>query len=181
MQTLAAREPAVGKGDQQGRRREAAGAASYLHLVLQVREDGSYEVLSATEVPGHLVLPERAVGNFVYEVVSGNRTLAVEALQDPFERRSFVPRDGDNRGHHVDRAPAANVVVKVPNMSLRSAGLKTMTLRMYRITGAKPVEKIDAAGLRALERNHRLVRVLSTPAGKVGRDIQAKGKRVTVD
>lgn len=169
-----------GQGEQKKRVVEAVPPAeASLHLVVQIKADGSAEILSAAEVPGTVILSEEPRGNFVYEVAIGDETLAVEALPDPFEVHSFGGPEGTpQQYHHIEEAKTATIVVNVPRMNLASANLDRLTVRLFKIKPGPPFEKINPAVLRQLKQQDRLERRLDVPPGRLAPGIREKGKKV---
>jgi hypothetical protein len=171
-----AANPPQGGGEQQKRPSPGASPAkSHLHLVLRITESGPAEVVSATEVPGEAVLSDAPTSSFVYEVTSNGRTLAAQALPDPFEIRSFPPLDTPQQGHHIERAKTATIIVKVPQTSLASATLDKMTVRLYKVKPGAPIEKVNPAVLKKLRQENRLETRLVIPASTLGPAIRQKG------
>ncbi|MDB5306736.1 MAG: hypothetical protein JWO38_938 [Gemmataceae bacterium] len=168
-------------------RRHAVAAAvavpagtSYLHLVVRVTDDGKAEVVRATEVAGGLVGHDEPTGHFLYEAARGDKTEVVQAIPDPFEHRSFPAQGGPlaGEGHHVTRAKAAEIVIKVPNASLATAA--GLHLRLYKLKpGGRPLEKVDVETLTALKRTKSLdmhfelaPAVLAPQISRVGRKLE---------
>jgi len=175
-----AANPPQGTGEQ--KRTTVAGRAApfaeaHLHLVLRIGESGGVEVLSATEVPGAAVVSDVAIGNFVYEVMSDNGTLAVESMQDPFELRSFPGAPGTPRqGHHIERTTTATIVVKVPNVNLASASLDKIRVRLFSIRPGAPIEQINPDVLQRLEREGRLDLRVNFTGTQLAAQVREKGR-----
>lgn len=179
----AARQAPKSAGKQQGHGGIVAvkAEASHLHLVVHVTATGQAEVIRATEVPGEVVLHNEPTGHFIYEVARGNDTLAVQAIPNPFEHRSFPAEAGPlkGHGHHIDEAKEADIVVKVPNTTLPNAA--SLHLRLYKIKpGGRPIEKIDAATLNALKRANGLETHFELAPEKVAPQIKKIGKKLEV-
>lgn len=163
---------ASGGGGQKGRPAAAAAVGSHLQLVLQVSEGGEAEVVSAAEVPGPAPLNDEPLGDYVYEVTEGDATLAVQALPDPFETRSFSP-PGTNKGHHIGRVKSVTIVVQVP-LPQADARLDRIGLNLIKLEPGSRVETIDRATLARLRQENR-VRVLATvPTAKLVPQIRLK-------
>jgi hypothetical protein len=149
---------------QQGRVQAAPAARSHLRLTLRVSQSGLAEVVAATEVSGEAVLSDVARGDFVYEVAVGGRTLVVQGVIDPFERRSFPGPDGSpQQGHHFDREETATLVVKVPDADGVRKAAEALTVRLYKLRpGTASMETIDSAQLERLKRDYNLDLVAQT-------------------
>ncbi|HEX7288783.1 MAG TPA: hypothetical protein VF532_21550 [Candidatus Angelobacter sp.] len=144
-----------GKGEQKAARTAAKPETAHLHLVLELTEGGEVKVVRATEVPGPAIALDVPTGDFVYEVLSGDQTVQVQGVPDPFEMRSFAPLDAPQQGHHFERAKTATIVVRVPNMRLSSPLLGKLAIRVYKLKPGVSIEKMDLPTLRNLkERNN---------------------------
>lgn len=173
------RAPLVSQLRQQRATRTAPSQQSYLHLVLKLTEGGGAEVLSAAEVSGEAVISDEPTGDYVYEVTTNNQTLATQAVQDPFEMRSFSGPEGTaQQGHHIERAKTATIVVKVPKMNLESAGLTNLAVRLYRIKPGAPIAKINTASVARLKQENRLETLIDVVKGKLAPQIRQKGTRI---
>jgi hypothetical protein len=158
---------------------KAPDKASHLQLLLRVAEDGSVEVINATELPGDAVFSDAPVGNYVYEVAQGGKTVAVQSLVDPFEMRSFPgPAEGPTEGHHVHRAPSALLAIKVPHTTLADAQLDGLSIGLHRITTDRRLELIDAAELSKLKQSGELQLQLELRGPQLAPAIRLKGRKV---
>lgn len=180
-----AANPAQGKGEQKRKLQEAGTipeAETHLRLVLQVTEQGTSEVVGATELPGPAPNSETPTGNFVVEVTGSAGTMAVQALpEDPFELRSFPgPEGSPYKGHHFERAKTARIVVDIPKTGLASPNLEAIGIKLYKIKPGAPLEKINPAELQRLGRENRLEMMLAIPGGVLGPQIREKGRKVNI-
>jgi hypothetical protein len=161
---------------------QANGAASrsHLDLVLRLSEDGGAELVRVAQLPGDAVLSDVPVGNYVYEVKKGSQTIAVESFGDPFERRSFpLPgEDPHGSGHHLGRAPSAQVVVKVPKTALADGDLDRLSIRVARIEGAERLEAVNEAGLARLKADGKLDERWEMSGGELAGALRSKGRVV---
>ena len=171
-----------GSGEQQGRVKQTPEkTGSYLHLVLQVTQDGETEVVKATELPGEAPLSDLPTGNFTYEVLDNDEPVAVEAMTDPFEQRSFSgPEDSETHGHYVGRAESATIIVKVPKASLDSAKLDRLAIRFYRLKPEVNLEQIDVTELQRLKQDGQLENVMEVEGTKLAPQIRLKGRRIGI-
>jgi len=174
-----AAHPPHGSGDQ--KRRPEAGQPpaleAHLHLVLRISESGGAEVVSATEVPGEAVASEAPIGSFITEVTSDKGTLAVEAIQDPFELRSFPGAPGTpTQGHHISRAQTATIVVEVPKINLASATLDKLQVRVHSIKPGPPITEINPAVLQRLLQEGRLELRSSLGGAELAQQVREKGR-----
>jgi hypothetical protein len=166
---------------QQGRVTKPQLTGSHLHVVLRVMQDVAVDVVRATEVPGEAVMSDAPAGDVVYEVTSHRHTLAVEAISDPFETRSFPPPKGSSiQGHHIERAQAATIIIKVPQMSLDNPDLDQLAVRLYRIRPEVPLEKIDLAALEGLKQDLQVESLVGSPCGILGFLIRQKGRKAVL-
>jgi hypothetical protein len=175
------REQEAGQGMQQrgGVKKITPPAGSHLHVVLRLTEDGTAEVLTATELPGEAVVSDVPAGDFVYEVASDQQTLAVEAVPDPFELRSFPdPEATSFQGHHRARAKTATLIVKVPKASLASTDLDQLAMRFYKLKPDVQLEQINPAELRKLKESDQLEMQLAVPDHQLGPELRQKGRKV---
>lgn len=154
-----------GGGGQSGRKALELPPGSHLQLVLRVTEGGEAEVVSAAEVPGPAPLTTEPLGDYAYEVTEGERTVAVQALPDPFELRAFSP-PGKELGHHISRAKTATVAVDVP-LPKDDAAIGRLGVNLIKLEPGRTIQKVDAAELVRLKQEKR-VRVISTlPAARM--------------
>jgi hypothetical protein len=172
--------PQQGKGEQVRRTPAAlvgASTASHLNLVLRITDGGDAEVLTATEIAGEATVSNVPIGDFVYEVMSDRGTLAVETLQDPFERRSFPGALGSpTQGHHIERAKTAIITVKVPETALSSKALDKLHVRLHSIKAGPPLAEINVDVLRKLAQEGRLERRVDFSGGELAKQILQKGR-----
>lgn len=171
-----------GSGEQQGRVKQLSEkAGSHLHLVLQLTQDGEIEVIKATEVPGEAPLSDVPTGGFVYEVLDNDEPVAVEAVTDPFELRSFSgPEDSETHGHYIGRAETATIVVKVPKASLDNVKLDKLSIRFYRLKPEVNLEKIDVTELHRLKQEDQLESLMEVTGSKLAPEIKLKGLRLGI-
>jgi hypothetical protein len=161
-----------GGGGQIGRRAGRNEAGSHLQLVLRVTESGESEVVSAAEIPGPAPLNAEPLGVYAYEITEGDRTVAVQALPDPFELRAFSPPD-TAKGHHIERAKVATITVDVP-LSRADAAMDRVGVNLIKLEPGREVQKVDITELVRLKQENR-VRVLSTlPASKLAPQMRQK-------
>lgn len=178
--TAESRSPRQGQGPQVGRVPESRGADSYLHLALRVTDGSGAEVVNATEHPGTVVLSDTAGGAYIQEVTLGGKTVAVEAIADPFEVRSF-PRQGADpehgEGHAFARAKSVVIAVRVPGATLKAAAAQDVGFSLYRAK-EQLHGKLDAGALEQLKREGKVERTLTTTGRALSDDIALKGRRV---
>lgn len=174
-----AEKPGQGAGPQKGKGGQTPSAESHLHLVLRISDTGSVEVLSAVEVPGKAVVSDEPTGDFVYEVRVGQQTVAVQALPDPFEMRSFAGPEGTpQQGHNIERAKNATIAVKVPRMSATSAGLDTIAVRLYKVKPSAPIDKINTSVLQTLRKDNKLEMRFDVTSSQLGPQIRKKVRKL---
>jgi hypothetical protein len=175
-----AENPARGGGAQRrGAATEAPAPGSHLHLVLRLKQDGDPEVVSAVEVPGELVTSDVPAGDFVYEVTSNGQPLAVQAVPDPFEMRSFPgPQGSPIQGHHFDRAKTANVVVKVPQTDLARINRGKFAVSFYKIKPGQAIERLTPDGFQRMKRDQRLEAHSAITTERLTPAIQQQGRKL---
>jgi hypothetical protein len=172
-----AASPQQGTGEQQ--HSGAPSTESHLHLVLRISDTGDTEVITATEVPGEAIIPDEPIGDFIYEVTRNGQPVAVQALSDPFEMRSFPgPADPSRVGHHIERAKTATLVVKVPKTSLASVNLDKLEVRLYKMKADTPIEKINLESVAKLKQNNLLEMRLDIPGSKIAPQILQMGRKM---
>lgn len=174
-----AANPSQGSGEQQKRSEPGAPSGSHLRLILRMTEGGGTEVLHATEVAGEAVISDEPAGTFVYEVTGSGQTLAVQAIPDPFEMRSFSgPPGSPTQGHHIERGRTATVVVDVPKMNLVSAVESNIAVKVYKIRPGALIDKINPAMLQKLKQENRLEIRVDLPASTLAPEIRQKGRKL---
>jgi hypothetical protein len=155
-----------------------APAGSHLQVVLHLTQEGTAEVLSATELPGEAVLSDVPAGDFIYEVTSNQQTLAVETMADPFELRGFPDPDGtSSQGHQRARAKTARLIVKIPQATLASTALDRLAVRLYKIKPGVQMEQIHAAALQKMKESEQLEMQLDLPDHQLGPELRQKGRK----
>lgn len=176
--------PPGGTGEQQAAppaanpQAAAASSPKHLRVLLRVTRAGAAEVVASTEVPGEAVPSEAPIGQYLVQIQKGNQTVTVQAVTDPFEMRSYAPRDQPELGHHVEEAREALISVDLPNTTLASPDLETTAVRVYRIKPGTTVEKIDTATFKRLESAGRLEKTVDTSGTPVGRQMREKGTKL---
>ncbi len=184
--TMAA-NPTHGKGEQKrkvqpGEAPVIAEPETHLRLVLQITEQGASEVVGATELPGAAPTSETPTGNFLVEVTGSAGTMAVQTLpEDPFELRSFPgPEGSPYKGHHIERAKTARLIVDIPKVGLTSPNLEGIGIKLYKIKPGAPLEKINPAELQRLGRENRLEMMLAIPSGVLAPQIRERGRKLNI-
>ena len=103
----------------------------YLRILIRLTRDGGYEILEASEHSGKVALRQSATHPFVYEVSAGAQIVSGETVaDDPFTIRGFLHK-GDDRGHHVQHADSATVVLKIPSMNLNEADRTGLAVTLF--------------------------------------------------
>lgn len=181
-----AMKPPQGKGQQQKRAEGPPGKVevppeapqSHLRLVLRVTEGLTPEVVSATELDGPAVLSDAPTGDFLSEVVSQGRTIAVQALPDPFEIHSFGgPPGTPYEKHHFERVKTATILVDVPRTGLET-NLEGLALRFYKIKPGPNLERINPEVLQKLKEENRLDMRIEVPGSLLAPGVRLKGKKL---
>jgi hypothetical protein len=155
--------------------RAARTAETHLSVVLRVRDDGTSEVVSATELPGPPAVSTEPRGDFLYAVADGGRTVAVEALSDPFEAHAFGgPPGTPQEKHFFVRQKEATIVVQIPASKLESP-LTGLSFELYQLKAGPALEKVDAEVLQGLQRDQRLRSLVQTKGIELAPQIRQKG------
>jgi hypothetical protein len=149
----------------------------YLHLVVRVAQDGTAELVSATELAGSAVISRAATGDFVIEAADGGRTLSVEAVPDPFEGHGYGGPPGSPQGHFSERLESATLGVKVPGAGIDS-DLDDLRIHFWRVAPATELHEIDGQILDRLKQEGRLREVASLYGPDLAREIRRLGRRV---
>lgn len=175
-----AEKPEQGTGEQKRGAPVTKPAGSHMELMLKVFSDGKAEIVSAKEVAGPVVVTQSVPGQWVYAVFSEDKTLAVHAIADPFERRSFAPPPGsplEGKGHHVEHVQTALIPVAVPDLTFRSASTAKLSLKLYRVKEGPPLLRLDSSILKKLQDDKRLETkvLMSTDAVTQGIMLRAPG------
>jgi hypothetical protein len=150
-----------------------APAESYLHLLLQVTEDGELSVLSASQVEGRLILSEYPLGPFHVEVRRGGAIVAVESILDPFAAHGFGGPPGSGQEIHSQMHQAkASLAVKIPDASLDDPRLDQISITLYRRRDpGVALERIDPPTQARLLEEGRLEEVASLPGKELAKQI----------
>jgi hypothetical protein len=178
-----AENPKAGTGEQKPRTgAEAKLHGSHLELVLKISSTGAAEVTSAKESPGPAATSETAPGQWLYAVFSGNRTIAVQGIPDPFEMRSFAPPPGsplEGQGHHIERAKTALISVAVPNLTLKSPEVSRLSIQLYQVKEGAPLLHVDPSVFQKLQQEKRLEMKIRVPAATLSRQIRLRAPGTT--
>jgi hypothetical protein len=137
-------EPPAGKG--RAAARTAKAPKGYVRLRLRVR-DGDLEVVGAKAIEGPLV-QSKLQGELAYEVTVGDKRVAVGAIPDAGERRSFPDpkaKDPEMQTHHVTELRAYEVNVRVPKEEVSVSALPKLEVALYRVKQELPPEGAAAA------------------------------------
>jgi hypothetical protein len=126
----------------------AAGEA-FLNLTIRLHEDGTSEILRATQVEGRLIERKLPVTNYVYEIIKNGKVFAVGFLPDgSFSWRSIKPLEGGNE--KTGKTKSATISLYVPNTNLNSAKQGKIGLRIYKIQLGVELETINPGLLKKL-------------------------------
>lgn len=118
----------------------------YVRLRMRVH-NGDMTVVGAKAVEGPLV-ESKLQGDLAYEVTVGQKRVAVGAIPDAGEKRSFphpTSRKAELRGHHVTPLDTYEVNVRVPKEEVSAAALPRLEVALYRVKKELPVEAATAA------------------------------------
>lgn len=118
----------------------------YVRLRLRVH-NGDMTVVGAKAVEGPLV-ESKLQGDLAYEVTVGQKRVAVGAIPDAGERRSFPDpkaKKPEMKGHNVTPLETYEVNVRVPKEEVSASALPRLEVALYRVKKELPVEAATAA------------------------------------
>lgn len=142
--------PAVSRPENDQVAAPAGPAEGPMSVRLRLRVDrGQVTVIGARAVPGAVATPERLDYGLAYEIMNGNRRVAVGSVPDVGTRRSFPDPQGRPglQGHHLEDLASVEVNVRVPQRELSAAALPRLRVTLFRMKGQPPAVPITAAPL----------------------------------
>ena len=146
---------------------------SYLSIVINLKRDGSFDVVKATRIPGEVILRDYRTSDFVYEVSSGGTTLAVAFFpEDPFLVRAFA--DPDNAKENTSQGESAVITVNVPWDYRSLAAVRKLRLRIFKLLPGTTITTINPKILAELKTHKKLDLISGLHAKKFGRSISEK-------
>lgn len=110
---------------------------------------GQAAVIGVHVVPGELATPERLDYGLAYEVMNGERRIALGSIPDVGTRRSFPDPEGRPglQGHHIEELDSIEVNLRVPLREFSMAALPRLRVRLYRMKSQPPATPIKAEPL----------------------------------
>lgn len=119
----------------------SAQEAPLLRLLIQVpgKAGGAIQVLSATDSKGEAIVRTRRLGDFVYEVRDGDRTLTLGVVPgNPFETRAYSGGLPEHRAKPDE--PTATILIMVPNETRGQilAGGRAVEVAIYQLDANAP-------------------------------------------
>jgi hypothetical protein len=133
------------------RKRAARAGESYLRLRVRV-EGGDMSVVDARQVEGPLTQPSTVHGNYVAELLYNGEPVAVEAIPDLGERRSyFDPGRAVTEGgsHGSWEIPTAEFALRLPSDAMSSRSLSRADIVLYQVKdSSQPLRTRADASLR---------------------------------
>jgi len=146
---------------------------SYLNLVIELRRNGSFKVIKATQITGQVILPDFPTSNFVYEVTSEHMTLAIGSFpDDPFTVRGFA--GPDNAQERIAQGHLATVVINVPLVDASQAAISKIHLRIIKLMSEANTRSLSSVVLARLRAEGKAVLLNDLPASKLGPAIKKK-------
>ncbi len=120
---------------------------SFLNLTVRLREDGTTEIVRATQVDGKLIARQGPATNYIYEITKDGKAYAVGFLPEgAFTLRGFEAQDGGSE--KTGRTGSTTVTLNIPDTELESAKQGKIGLRIYKLKAGVAVEAVspDALG-----------------------------------
>ena len=117
---------------------------------LRLRIDrGRVTVVGVHSVPGAVPVPERLDYGLAYEIMNGNRRVAVGSIPDVGAWRSFPDPQGRTglEGHHLAELDSFNVNVRMTQKEFSEASLPKLRVTFFRMKGQPQAVPITAAPL----------------------------------
>jgi hypothetical protein len=146
---------------------------SYLNVVVDLKKDGSFEVVKATRVFGEVILRDFQTSDFIYQATIGETTLAVAFFpEDPFLVRALG--DPQNPSENTTEAKAAVIVVNIPLEHRSLSAISKLRLKIFKLLPGTNVEKIDPCVFAELKAQKRLVLIRDLASKPFGRSISKK-------
>jgi hypothetical protein len=158
-------------------------ADTHVHLVLRVSRTGTAHVVAAAEVKEKAVLSDFLTGEFIYEVVSGAKTIAIESFPDPFHEHGLPGKGKGQEVPYVMQTSEADVIVRVPGLQLTPKDLSGLQFKIHelkpnapriRVTPAEVAKLVASKQATTVVKSNVTVAVLSgsTSAPKIGTPVK---------
>ena len=114
-------------------------------------ERGQITVIGAQTVPGEVAPPERLDYGLAYEIVNGDRRVAVGSIPDFGAWRGYPDPEGRPglEGHHIEELDTMEVNVRVPQKAFSVTALPRLRLTLFRMKGQPPAVPVTAEPLAA--------------------------------
>jgi hypothetical protein len=126
------------------------GEPTSVRLRLRI-EHGRITVIGAQTVPGEVAPPERLDYGLAYEIVTGDRRVAVGSIPDFGAWRGYPDPEGRPglEGHHIEELDAMEVNVRVPQKAFSATSLPRLQMTLFRMKGQPPAVPVTAERLAA--------------------------------
>jgi hypothetical protein len=144
---------------------------------MKVSDDGKFEFVRATEVPGEPLAPAVPTGEYVSEVSLGGAAVAAQSMTDPFEMHTIggTPPSGEV-GHHFQRVRSGIIAVDVPRAKLADA--ERVGVNLFRIKPeGKVIDRMNLDVLRELRKSNRSQRVATITPTDLTQQIRLEAKK----
>ena len=146
---------------------------SYLNVVVDLKKDGSFEVVKATRVFGEVILRDFQTSDFIYQATIGETTIAVAFFpEDPFLVRALG--DPQNSSENTTQANSAVIVVNIPLERRSLTAISKLRLKIFKLLPGTNVDKIDPCVFAQLKVKKRLVMIRDLSSKTFGRSISKK-------
>lgn len=103
---------------------------------LRLRVDrGRISVIGVHVVPGAITEPDRLEYGLAYEIIDGNRLIAMGSVPDVGQRRSYPDpqrREG-MEGHHLEELESFELNVRLPQKAFTARSLPRLTVTLFRM------------------------------------------------
>jgi hypothetical protein len=122
---------------------------SFVNLIVRLREDGTTEIVRATQVDGKLIERRVPATNYIYEITKDGNAYAVGFLPEAaFSLRGF--RDKANTSEKTAMTRSTTITLNIPDTALDAAKQGRLGLRIYKLNAGTEVEAISLATLKKI-------------------------------
>jgi hypothetical protein len=150
---------------------------SYLSVVLDIKKDGSSQIIKATQLSGEVITRDFQTSDFIYEVTRGSTTWAVAFFaEDPFLVRAL--RGPANAKENSMQEKSAVIAVIVPVRDETPSAIRQLRLRIFKLLPGTNVGKIDFPVLQELKAEKKLTLIIDLPPNTFGRLISRKLRKL---
>jgi hypothetical protein len=127
-------------------RGEGKSTESFVNLTVRLREDGTTEIVRATQVDGKLIERQVPATNYVYEITKEGKAYAVGFLPEgAFSLRGF--KDQAHASEKTDLTRSTTIALNIPNAGLDATKQGEFGLRIYKLHAGDELEAITPTTL----------------------------------